>query len=134
MKSKKRISLNAGNYFENGYHCAEAVVAAVLEGMGIDASEPVTHATAFGGGIGRTFQEVCGALSGCLIVIGHIHGRFGHRECHWGESGRPSRKTTDCHVDAGAGKCSTLHHFSDRLVALALPAGPAGRSLHRRGA
>lgn len=75
MKSKKKISLNAGNYFENGYHCAEAVVAAVLEGMGMEASGAVAHATPFGAGMGRTFQEVCGALSGCLIVIGHIHGR-----------------------------------------------------------
>jgi len=25
--------------------------------------------------MGRTFNEACGALSGCLIVIGHFHGR-----------------------------------------------------------
>ncbi len=75
MRSKKVISRNAGKYFENGYHCAEAIVASVLEGMGKDASEAVAHATPFGAGMGRTFQEACGALSGCLIVIGHIHGR-----------------------------------------------------------
>ena len=43
--------------------------------MGMDASGAVAHATPFGGGMGRTFQEACGALSGCLIVIGHLYGR-----------------------------------------------------------
>ncbi|OGR27349.1 MAG: hypothetical protein A2277_03205 [Desulfobacterales bacterium RIFOXYA12_FULL_46_15] len=75
MINKKSISEKAGYYFENGYHCAEAIVAAVLEGMDKDAPKAVAHATAFGGGMGRTFQEACGALSGCLIAIGHFHGR-----------------------------------------------------------
>jgi len=65
----------AGAYFGNGYHCAEAVVAAVLEGMGQEASGAIAHATAFGGGFGKTYEETCGALSGALIVIGHLHGR-----------------------------------------------------------
>lgn len=75
MQTKKSISEKAGYYFENGYHCAEAIVAAVLEGMDQHAPEAVAHATAFGGGMGRTFQEACGALSGCLVAIGHLHGR-----------------------------------------------------------
>ena len=62
-------------YFGNGFHCAEAVAAAVLETLGEDASEAAAHATAFGGGFGRTYQEACGALSGALIAIGHLHGR-----------------------------------------------------------
>ena len=69
------VGENAMNYFNNGYHCAEAVAAAVLEGLGKDPSLAVAHATAFGGGFGKTFDEACGALSGCLIVIGHLHGR-----------------------------------------------------------
>ncbi|OGR21328.1 MAG: hypothetical protein A3J85_06405 [Desulfobacula sp. RIFOXYA12_FULL_46_16] len=72
---KESISQTSKHYFENGYHCAEAIVASVLEGMGIDASDAVAHATPFGGGMGRTLQETCGALTGCLIVIGHFHGR-----------------------------------------------------------
>lgn len=72
---KKNISEKAGYYFENGFHCAESVTAAVLEGMGGDSSQALAHATAFGGGVGRTFGEACGALSGSLIAIGHIFGR-----------------------------------------------------------
>jgi len=75
MKDKQSIIERAGYYFENGYHCAEAIVAAMLEGIEETAPEAVSHATAFGGGMGRTFQEACGALSGCLIVIGHFYGR-----------------------------------------------------------
>ncbi len=65
----------AGNYFENGLHCAEAIVAAVLEGLDKDPSQVIAQATAFGGGFGKTFDEACGALSGSLIVIGYLHGR-----------------------------------------------------------
>ncbi len=65
----------AGEYFINGFHCAEAVAAAVLESIGEDSEEASAHATAFGGGCGRTFNELCGALSGGLIAIGHLCGR-----------------------------------------------------------
>lgn len=63
------------DYFARGYHCAEAVVAACLESVGDDSVEAIAHATAFGGGFGRTFQEACGVISGSLIVIGHFYGR-----------------------------------------------------------
>ncbi len=65
----------AAGYFGEGYHCAEAVVAAFLESLGDDPTEAVAHATPFGGGFGRTFGEACGVLSGCLIAIGHVCGR-----------------------------------------------------------
>ena len=69
------IGEKAMEYSKNGYHCAEAVAAAVLEGLDQDPSLAAAHATPFGGGFGRTFDEACGALSGCLIVIGHLYGR-----------------------------------------------------------
>jgi C_GCAxxG_C_C family probable redox protein len=76
----EKISVQAKNYFENGYHCAESIAASVLEGLGEDASWAIAHATAFGGGFGRTFEGPCGALSGSLIVIGHLHARKGRGE------------------------------------------------------
>jgi C_GCAxxG_C_C family probable redox protein len=72
---RNAASDRATDYFDNGFHCAEAVAAAVLEAVGEDPSEAAAHATAFGGGFGRTFGEACGALSGALIAIGHLHGR-----------------------------------------------------------
>ncbi|GAB6097773.1 C-GCAxxG-C-C family (seleno)protein [Desulfatiferula olefinivorans] len=65
----------AADYFGERLHCAEAVTTAVLEALGETTSEARAHATAFGGGYGKTFCEACGALSGSLIVIGHLHGR-----------------------------------------------------------
>ncbi len=65
----------AASYFGGGYHCAEAVVAAFLESIGEDDPTAIAHATAFGGGFGKTFAEACGVLSGGLIAIGHMCGR-----------------------------------------------------------
>jgi C_GCAxxG_C_C family probable redox protein len=65
----------AAEYLGNGFHCAEAVATAALEAFDEDPSQAAAHATAFGGGFGRTQQESCGALSGALIAIGHLHGR-----------------------------------------------------------
>ena len=65
----------AANYFGDGYHCAEAVVAAFFEAIGDDAADAIAYATAFGGGFGKTFAETCGVLSGSMIAIGHICGR-----------------------------------------------------------
>ncbi len=70
-----RISIQAGEYFGNGFHCAESVVKSVIDGMGHDGSLAAAHATAFGGGFGKSHEEACGALSGALIVIGHFFGR-----------------------------------------------------------
>ena len=71
----KTAGNRAAGYFGNGFHCAEAVAASVLEAMGENASEAAAHATAFGGGFGGTHEEACGALSGGLIAIGHLYGR-----------------------------------------------------------
>jgi C_GCAxxG_C_C family probable redox protein len=65
----------AAGYFGEGFHCAEAVTSAALQAFGEDPTEPTAHATAFGGGFGRTHLEACGALSGALITIGHLYGR-----------------------------------------------------------
>ncbi len=70
-----RISNQAGEYFGNGFHCAEAVAKSVIDGMGMDGSLATAYATAFGGGFGKSHEEACGALSGALIVIGHFFGR-----------------------------------------------------------
>lgn len=69
------IGLKAGDYFDSGFHCAEAIVAAVLTSEHDDVKAAISHASAFGGGFGKSFAESCGVLTGSLIVIGHRHGR-----------------------------------------------------------
>lgn len=74
-KLKTSFGEKASDYFENGFHCAEAVAAAILEAFDRNPAQALSHATAFGAGMGRTFNEACGAFSGGLIAIGHLHGR-----------------------------------------------------------
>lgn len=55
--------------FYQGYNCSQAVFGAYAERYGIEKDVAMRLAASFGGGMGR-MREVCGALSGALIVIG----------------------------------------------------------------
>ncbi|KHK03398.1 C_GCAxxG_C_C family protein [Desulfovibrio sp. TomC] len=66
----------AQELFESGMNCAEAVLTAVLAGQGVEACEQAARlGTAFGAGVGRSKEEICGALSGGLIALGYLQGR-----------------------------------------------------------
>ena len=76
MQRKSNAGEKAFEYHKSGYHCAEAVSKAIVETYGTDCSEAIPQvATAFGGGVGRTNQEICGALTGGFIAIGYLYGR-----------------------------------------------------------
>lgn len=98
----------AANLFGDGYHCAEAVVAAFFEAIGDDPGDAIAHSTAFGGGFGKTFADTCGVLSGSMIAIGHICGRRQRGE-DWdlaAEFGAAVRtQFVDCH---GTSNCGIL--------------------------
>jgi C_GCAxxG_C_C family probable redox protein len=76
MKWKKEVGKKAFDYHDSGFHCAEAVSKAVVEtyGQGMSQNIPMV-ATAFGGGVGRTHQGICGALTGGVIALGCLFGR-----------------------------------------------------------
>lgn len=61
--------------FQSGMHCAEAALGALLESEGHDRESLVRAASAFGAGVGRSREELCGALSGSLIALGILRGR-----------------------------------------------------------
>ena len=63
----------ARNNFLKGYNCAQAVAIAFSEEMGMDETELAKLASSFGGGMGK-MREVCGAVSGALLVYGAVHG------------------------------------------------------------
>ncbi|MDO9630437.1 MAG: C-GCAxxG-C-C family protein [Humidesulfovibrio sp.] len=74
--SREQVEQRATELFQSGLHCAEAVLAAVLEGQGADAAGfSPRAASAFGGGVGRSKKDLCGALSGGLIALGLLQGR-----------------------------------------------------------
>ena len=70
MKNHAEI---AGNHFIEGYNCAQAVFLAFREEMGLDTVTAAKLSSSFGGGMGK-MREVCGAVSGALMVLGMLEG------------------------------------------------------------
>ena len=63
----------AKELFLSGYNCAQAVFGAFCEDFGIDFELGVKISSGFGGGVARR-REVCGAVSGAVMVLSMIHG------------------------------------------------------------
>ena len=66
-------STKAAELFLEGYNCAQAVAVAFCDVTGLDADFTAKFASSFGGGMGR-LREVCGAVSGMFMVLGHLYG------------------------------------------------------------
>ena len=58
----------------NGFNCAQAVFSTYAEEFGIDRTNALKISCGFGAGMGRR-QEVCGAVSGAILLIGCKHGK-----------------------------------------------------------
>ena len=63
----------ARDLFLEGYNCSQAIACAFSDVTGIDEKTSALLASSFGGGMGR-MREVCGAVSGALMVLGTVHG------------------------------------------------------------
>ncbi len=59
----------AKELFLEGYNCAQAVVGAFCEDVGMDFDTAIKISSSFGAGMGK-LREVCGALSGAFMVAG----------------------------------------------------------------
>ena len=59
--------------FLGGYNCAQSVAVAFCDRTGMTEPEAARLASSFGGGMGR-MREVCGAVSGMLLVAGILWG------------------------------------------------------------
>ena len=66
-------SMYAAELFVKGYNCAQAVAVAFSDVTGLDEKLSAKMASSFGGGMGR-MREVCGAVSGMLMVAGLLYG------------------------------------------------------------
>jgi C_GCAxxG_C_C family probable redox protein len=60
--------------FINGFNCAQAVFSTYAENFGIDRTNALKISCGFGAGMGRR-QEVCGAISGAILLIGCKYGK-----------------------------------------------------------
>ena len=63
----------AADLFLNGHNCAQAVLVAFSDITGLDPKTAAKLSSSFGGGIGR-LREVCGAVSGMVMVAGILYG------------------------------------------------------------
>jgi C_GCAxxG_C_C family probable redox protein len=69
----KNYASEAAALFESGYNCAQAVAVAFCDVTGLEPQAAAAMASSFGGGMGR-MREVCGAVSGMLLVAGILYG------------------------------------------------------------
>lgn len=67
-KSEKAKAL-----FMEGANCAQAVCGAFAAECGISEEQALVISSGFGGGVGR-MREVCGAVSGMVLVLNMIYG------------------------------------------------------------
>ena len=76
-------SCKAGELFLSGANCSQAVVLAFEDLTGLDKDTALKISSAFGGGIGR-MREVCGAVSGMMMVLGILYGYTdpGEKDCN----------------------------------------------------
>lgn len=95
----------AKQLFENGYNCAQAVFCSFPEVTGLDNETALRVSAGLGGGMGR-MREVCGAVSGMIMVLSAKYActdPSNHEEksgslCSYSESGRGIQrgKRLDC--------------------------------------
>ena len=75
--------------FLEGYNCAQAVLCAFDDLTGLDRETSARLASSFGGGMGR-MREVCGTVSGALLVLGQL--------CGYSDPEDPKAKTEHYHL------------------------------------
>ena len=63
----------AAELFARDYNCAQAIAVAFCDVTGLSPEFSARMASSFGGGMGR-MREVCGAVSGMLMVAGLLYG------------------------------------------------------------
>lgn len=73
MAQRSSKACQSMNLFRRGYNCAQAVLGAFAQDVGLDFQQAMMLASSFGGGMGR-MREVCGAVSAMFMVAGLVEG------------------------------------------------------------
>lgn len=89
-------SMKAAELFLSGWNCAQSVALAFCDVTGLDEKTAARMASSFGGGMGR-MRQVCGGVSGMLMVLGLL---YGYDEA----SDQAGKKALYAEVQALAGK------------------------------
>lgn len=59
----------AHQYHRAGCNCAQSVAAAFADAVGLSPEQMMAMAAGFGGGVGGSRSELCGAISGGVLVL-----------------------------------------------------------------
>jgi C_GCAxxG_C_C family probable redox protein len=71
MQNRTEVAVSK---FSEGYNCAQSVLYSFCDDIHLDRNTALKMACGFGAGMGRK-EEVCGAVTGGIIVIGAKYGR-----------------------------------------------------------
>ena len=63
----------AEELFREGYNCSQSVFAAFADVLGLTVEQAALESSAFGGGVGG-MREICGAVSGMVLLVGRLCG------------------------------------------------------------
>ena len=91
--------------FLSGYNCAQSVLWAFADRVGLDADTAQRLATGFGAGMGRR-QETCGAVAGGILVLGLIHGRGEGQDRAATEETYKKTRQLMCRFESEHGTCN----------------------------
>ncbi len=90
------------NYFSQKMHCSQSVIAAFAEECGITEAQALKLGSCFGGGMRK--GEVCGAVTGALMVLGLL---YGESKVGDAEGRLVSIKVNDLMMDRFKEKCGS---------------------------
>ncbi|MBI5969140.1 MAG: C_GCAxxG_C_C family protein [Deltaproteobacteria bacterium] len=72
----KQIKKKVYSLYQSGFHCSEVISRTIMESFSEKVRpEAVRAASAFGGGIAGSTEELCGAFTGGVIALGYLLGR-----------------------------------------------------------
>lgn len=102
MSSKAEI---AKNLFCAGANCAQAVFGAFAEECGFTQEEAFRIASGFGGGMARQ-REVCGAVSGMILVL----------NCQYGNDNIADKAAKDAHYARVQAICERFRQEAGSII------------------
>jgi len=73
--NETRIKEIVHRNFNEGFHCAESIANTMAELFPNQTENVCKMTSGFCGGIGKCKEDICGALSGSIIVLGSMYGR-----------------------------------------------------------
>ena len=102
MVNEMNHKQKAVDYFSQKLHCSQSVLAAFSEECGITEEQALKLGSCFGGGMRK--GEVCGAVSGALMVLGLL---YGQKNAGDAEGRQSSNKVNDLMMDRFKERCGS---------------------------